>query len=105
MSYDFDLPYVRPDEFDKEKIAIAFQKGEGDYQTLSFDRSQWEKLPDNYTVEDDRFDPGNLRALTIVYYESEDRTSTYSQTLRIPPACVDEFERIVREVDFDSVIG
>ena len=105
MSYNFDLPRVHPAEFSKEKVAITFQKGENDYQVLSFDRDQGEKLPDNYTVEDDRFDPENLRALTIVYYESEDGTSTYSQTLRIPPACVDEFERIVREVDFDSAIG
>lgn len=104
MSYNFELPYVHPAEFNKEKIAITFQKGENDYQELSFDRTDWDRLPDNYTIEDDRFEPENLRALTIVYYESEDGTNTYSQTLRIPPACVDEFERIVRETDFDSVV-
>ena len=105
MSYNFELPYVHPAEFNKEKIAITFQKGENDYQELSFDRTDWDRLPDNYTIEDDRFEPENLRALTIVYYESEDGTNTYSQTLRIPPACVEEFERIVHETDFDSVVG
>lgn len=105
MEYDFNLPYVHVDEFEKGKIAVTFQKGENEYQTLSFDKKKWDKLPDNYTVEEDRFDPENLRALTVIYYESEDGTNTYSQTLRIPPACVEEFERIVRETDFDSVVG
>ena len=104
MVYDFELPFAHVAEFNKEKLAITFQKGENEYQELSFDRADWERLPDNYTVEDDMFDPENLRALTVIYYESEDGTSTYSQTLRIPPECVEEFERIVREVDFDAIV-
>lgn len=104
MEYNFALPFAHVDEFNKEKLAITFQRGKGDYQVVAFSREDWENLPNNYTIEDDKFDPENLRSLTIEYYRSEDETSSYSQTLRIPPVCVDEFERIVREVDFDSIV-
>ena len=105
MSYKYALPYVHVAEFDDSKVAVTFQVGSHAYEEVSFDRDGWENLANKYEVNEDKFDPKNLQALKIVYYESEDGTNQHSKVLRIPHKHVEEFERLVREVEFDSIIG
>lgn len=104
MSYEYALPHVHVDGFDNSKIAVTFQIGSHTFEEVSFDRDGWENLANKYEVNEDRFDPENLRALTIIYYESEDGTNQHSKVLRIPPKHLAEFERLVREVEFESIV-